>query len=161
MRAYSAEVSWARRVDERFVDGRYQRGHEWRFDGGATVPASANPAHVPPGTSDAVAIDPEEALVAAASSCHMLFFLAFAAKDGFVVDSYTDDAIGYLDKDVDGRQFMARIDLTPVARFSGDRLPTSEKIKALHHRSHEACYVANSLRSEICIKLPNLPSAAA
>ncbi len=151
MRAYRAEVRWARRDGERFVDGRYQRGHEWRFDGGAIVAASANPDHVPPGTSDPAGVDPEEALIAAASSCHMLFFLAFAAKAGFVVDAYADDAVGYLDKDADGRQFMARIELRPKIEFTGDPSPALEEIEALHHRAHEACYVANSLRTEISV----------
>lgn len=152
MRAYLAEMRWTRQDGERFVDGRYQRGHEWRFDGGATVPASANPDHVPPGTSNPAGVDPEEALIAAASSCHMLFFLAFAAKAGFVVDAYADDAVGYLDKDADGRQFMARIELRPKIDFASERLPASEEIEALHHRAHEACYVANSLRTEIRVR---------
>ncbi len=156
MRAYRAEVRWARWDSERFVDGRYQRGHEWRFDGGATVAASANPDHVPPGTSNPAGVDPEEALIAAASSCHMLFFLAFAAKAGFVVDAYVDDAVGYLDNDADGRQFMTRIELRPAIAFLGERLPSPAEIGALHHKAHKACYVANSLRTEISV----LPASA-
>ncbi len=156
MRAYRAEVRWARRDSERFVDGWYQRGHEWRFDGGATVTASANPDHVPPGTSNPADVDPEEALIAAASSCHMLFFLAFAAKVGFVVDAYADNAVGYLDRDADGRQFMARIELRPDIAFAGERLPTREEIEALHHKAHDACYVANSLRTESSVLPPSV-----
>jgi organic hydroperoxide reductase OsmC/OhrA len=156
MRAYQAETRWMRREGERFVDGRYWRGHAWRFDGGAIVPVSANPDHVPPGTSDVAAVDPEEALVAAASSCHMLFFLAFAAKAGFVVDAYADDAVGYLNRDADGCQFMARIELRPDIAFSGERLPTPVEIEALHHKAHEACYVANSLRTEISVSPPSM-----
>ena len=97
---YTATVSW-QRGDARFVDNRYSRAHEWRFDGGTVVPASSSPHSVPVPLSDPRGVDPEEAFVAALSSCHMLWFLSIAAKRGFVVDSYEDNAVGYLEKNDD------------------------------------------------------------
>ena len=85
MSEYSATISWARASDEAYVDNNYRRLHEWRFDGGTRVPASASPHIVPLPLSVADAVDPEEAFVAAPSSCHMLFFLSLAAKQRFVV----------------------------------------------------------------------------
>ena len=92
MSDYFAKVTWARADNETFVDNKYSRGHAWEFDGGAVVAASASPHIVPPPFSVAANVDPEEALVAALSSCHMLFFLALAGKQKFVVDEYTDNA---------------------------------------------------------------------
>lgn len=98
--------------------------------------------------SDPAAIDPEEALVAAASSCHMLFFLSLAAIRGFVVDRYQDDALGILDLDERGRQALTRIVLRPAIAFAG-RVPDADVLEALHHDAHARCYVANSLRGDI------------
>ena len=104
--------------------------------------------------SDAGCVDPEEALVAAASSCHMLFFLAFAAQRGWVVDEYRDQAVGTLGPDARGRLAMQEIRLRPRIRFSGPALPDQEEQAALHHQAHEHCYVANSLRAEIIVETP-------
>ena len=98
------------------------------------------------------AVDPEEALVAAAASCHMLFFLSLAGQRGYIVDAYIDDAIGEMDLDTDGRMAMTCIRLRPAIAFSGTRLPDAAAIAALHHAAHERCYIANSLKTAIVIE---------
>ena len=152
MATYTSTVRWARRRDERFLDGRYSRAHEWAFDGGARVPASSSPQVVRPPFSDPAGVDPEEALVAALSSCHMLFFLDFAKRKGFVVDSYEDAATGLMSANPEGRVAMTEVVLRPRIVFSGDKRPTAADAAALHHAAHEACYIANSVRSEIRVE---------
>lgn len=151
MHSYDATVAWER-GDQAFTDNRYSRGHRWKFDGGADVPASSSPFVVPVPMSDAAGVDPEEALVAATSSCHMLFFLSFAAKRGFIVDRYVDRASGIMEKNSEGRIAMTRITLRPEVVFSGARQPTQEELDALHHDSHEHCFIANSLKSEVVLQ---------
>lgn len=148
---YEARVSWAR-GDANFLDNKYSRRHEWRFDGGVTVPGTSSPAVVPLPYSAADAVDPEEALVASASSCHMLWFLAIAAKRGFVVDRYEDDALGTMAKNAAGKIAFDRIVLRPRIAFSGDKQPTPAELEALHHKAHEECYIANTLRCEIVVE---------
>jgi len=151
MHSYDATISW-KRGDQAFTDNRYSRGHSWTFDGGAQVPASSSPHIVPVPMSVAVNVDPEEALVAATSSCHMLFFLSFAAKHGFVVDSYVDRASGIMEKNSEGRIAMTQISLRPEVTFGGERRPTQEEIDRMHHDAHEHCFIANSLKSEIVLE---------
>lgn len=151
MHSYDATVSWSR-GNQKFTDNRYSRGHAWTFDGGVEVPASSSPHVVPLPMSVAENVDPEEALVAATSSCHMLFFLGFAAKRGFVVDSYVDRASGIMEKNGEGKVAMTRITLRPQVAFGGEHRPTPEEIGRLHHDAHEACFIANSLKSEIVVE---------
>ena len=113
MSVHQASVIWQRAEGAKFVDNRYSRAHRWEFDGGAVVPASASPAVVPVPLSDPAGVDPEEAFVASLSSCHMLWFLFFAAKGGFIVDSYRDAAAGHMEKTAAGNQWMARVVLRP------------------------------------------------
>ena len=152
MASYEATVSWRRRPDERFIDGRYSRAHEWQFDGGAQVHASASPHVVRAPFSDPSGVDPEEAFVAALASCHMLFFLAFAAKQGFEITTYEDGAVGVMSKTSDGREWMTKVTLRPRVAFSGDKRPTAEEVDALHHQAHKACYIANSVKTEVVIE---------
>jgi len=119
------------------------------FDGGIEVPASSSPHSVPVPLSVAEAVDPEEAFVAAVSSCHMLWFLSFAAKRGHVVDSYRDDAIGIMGRNPKGKTVVATVRLRPLVSFSGARTPTNGELDALHHEAHEACYIANSITTEV------------
>jgi organic hydroperoxide reductase OsmC/OhrA len=151
MHQYQAQIHW-QRGDQLFTDNRYSRAHDWQFDGGLTVPASSSPLSVALPMSVAGNVDPEEALVAAASSCHMLFFLWLAAKQGFTVDQYTDLAVGVMDKDERGKMSITRITLRPIIVFSGELQPTADELDHLHHQSHEDCYIANSLRAEILIE---------
>jgi organic hydroperoxide reductase OsmC/OhrA len=149
MSDYLATISWER-GDAKFVDNKYSRAHAWEFDGGAVVPGSSSPHSVPVPYSDASAVDPEEAYVAALASCHMLWFLSLAAKRGFVVESYRDAAVGLMERDSRGRLVVTTVTLKPHTVFSSDgTAPTNEFVRELHHAAHTECYLANSVKTEI------------
>jgi organic hydroperoxide reductase OsmC/OhrA len=148
MAAHTATVTWSRN-GAAFIDQKYSRAHEWRFDGGAVVPASSSPHIVPLPCSDASAVDPEEAFIAALSSCHMLFFLSIAAAAGFVVERYEDNAEGRLATNESGKLAMTVVSLRPRATFAGNRSPSSEERHAMHHQAHEQCFLARSVLCEI------------
>lgn len=152
MSIYTAKISWKSDSPDTFTKNRYTRGHEWAFDGGITVPASSSPHAVRLPFSVEAAVDPEEALVAATSSCHMLSFLWVAAKSGFNIESYEDNAVGEMATTDDGKQWISTITLDPHIVWTGDKVPTAEELAHLHHEAHEVCYIANSIRSEIVIK---------
>lgn len=143
-----AEVLWLR-ADQPFIDNRYSRKHVLRFDGGAEVPGSSSPHVVPVPMSDASAVDPEEAFIASLSSCHMLWFLAIAAKRKFCVDRYFDSASGVMEKNADGKLWMSVVTLRPDVQFSGDRLPTRDEIEDMHHGAHSECFIANSVKTVV------------
>lgn len=147
MGRHTAIVEWTR-GDQGFTDGRYARGHDWRFDGGAVVRGSSAP---PVPHSDPAAVDPEEAVVAALSSCHMLFFLAFAAKAGLTVDRYRDEPFAELGRDDSGRTALVTATLRPRVVFAGDQ-PDAATVAELHERSHRYCYIANSLRTAVTVE---------
>ena len=149
MSEYTAEVLWVRDPAQNFLDNRYSRRHLLRFDGGVVVAGSSSPHSVPLPMSDAHAVDPEEAFVASLASCHMLWFLALAAKARFCVDRYADAAVGVMAKNAEGRVAITRVLLRPEAGFSGERLPSHAEIEQLHHAAHEACFIANSVKSEV------------
>jgi organic hydroperoxide reductase OsmC/OhrA len=151
MGRHSARIEW-HRGDAKFTDNRYSRAHEWSFDGGVRVPASSSPGVVPVPLSNPNAVDPEEAFVAALSSCHMLWFLSIAAKRGFVVDKYEDDAVGELAKNDEGRLAMKTVTLRPAVTFKADAQPSGTELEALHHEAHDACYLSNSVRTEIRVE---------
>jgi organic hydroperoxide reductase OsmC/OhrA len=147
---YTVTVRW-QRDGAVFSDRRYSRAHVWAFDGGVEVKASASPLIVRAPFSDAQAVDPEEAFVASVSSCHMLFFLDYAAQAKFVVDSYEDAAVGTMGKNDAGQDYVATIILAPRIRFSGATRPTGEEVAALHKRAHHDCFIANSVKTAISI----------
>ena len=151
MSQYTATIKW-QRDEQNFLDDEYSRGHTWEFDGGLSVPASASPGIVPLPKSVAENIDPEEAFVASLSSCHMLFFLAIAAKRGYVIDNYTDCAIGHMARNEQGRMAMTEVTLRPKVRFSGDHRPTAEQLENIHEQSHSQCFIANSVHTEVTIE---------
>jgi organic hydroperoxide reductase OsmC/OhrA len=151
MASHTCTVTWERR-GAAFTDLRYSRAHRWEFDGGAVVPASSSPHVVPLPFSDAAAVDPEEAFVAAISSCHMLVFLSLAARAGFVVDSYTDAAVGTMGRNAAGREGVTAVRLRPAIRFSGPNAPSETELADLHHRAHEGCYIANSVTTEVTVE---------
>ena len=151
MHTYEARVAW-KRNGAKFTDLRYSRGHEWSFDGGVRLTGSSSPSSVPVPYSVVEAVDPEEALVAAASSCHMLTFLYLAAKRGFVVDNYEDDAFGVLEKNEEGKLAITRITLRPKIEFAADKKPSAHELEALHHSAHEECYIASSIKSEVVVE---------
>lgn len=148
MSEYTARLNW-QRGDASFTDQRYSRRHTMHFDGGTVVPASSSPHSVPLPWSDLAAVDPEEAFVAAVSSCHLLWFLSLAAAAGYLVDDYADDASGTLARNAEGRLAMTQVTLRPAVRFGGASRPTREQLAALHHEAHERCYIANSVKSEV------------
>ncbi len=150
MTLHVAEIAWSR-GDAAFLDHGYSRAHVWRFDGGAEVPASSAPTSVAPPLSDPTAVDPEEALAAAVGSCHMLFFLALAAKAGFVVDAYADRPEALLERDNRGRMSVTRIILRPQIVWIGEP-PGAETLAGLHEQAHRLCYIANSLRGEVVVE---------
>ena len=151
MSTYTATIRWTRKTDGDFAEGQYSRAHEWAFDGGVTVPASPSPHVVPAPWSDPAGVDPEEAFVASLSSCHMLFFIDFARRDGLIPDSYVDEAEGVLEKRPDGKIAMTRVTLHPRVIWGGEA-PDEKAIADLHHRAHEACFIANSVNSEVTVQ---------
>jgi organic hydroperoxide reductase OsmC/OhrA len=149
MAQHTATVEWSRR-NETFTDNRYSREHHWRFDGGANVLASASPHVVPVPLSNPAGVDPEEAYVAALSSCHMLWFLSIAAKQGWVIERYRDEAVGLMEKNAEGRIAMTRVTLRPKIDFEGPK-PMPEQLAKLHHEAHESCFLASSVKTEITV----------
>ena len=150
MPTHTATVRWFASPGEDFAKGQYSRAHSWSFDGGAVVPASASPHIVPAPWSDAGGVDPEEAFVASLSSCHMLFFLDFARRAGVVVGGYEDEAEGVMAKGADGRVRITRVTLRPRVVFDG--APEAGVLDELHHKAHEACFIANSVTSEVVVE---------
>jgi organic hydroperoxide reductase OsmC/OhrA len=151
MHTYTAEVVW-QRDNQPFLDNRYSRRHILRFDGGIEVPASASPQVVRPPMSDPHAVDPEEAFVAALSSCHMLWFLSIAAGRGYRVDRYADNAVGVMSRNGEGRMAITTVTLRPQIIFSGDARPTAEEISLMHRQAHEECFIANSVKAEVRVE---------
>jgi organic hydroperoxide reductase OsmC/OhrA len=149
MSTYHAIIRWNRGDDE-FLRQQYSRGHNWHFDGGIAVSASASPLVVPAPLSVSAAVDPEEALVAALSSCHMLFALSRVSKGGFIAESYEDAAEGVLQKRADGKTAITHVTLRPVITFKGPA-PNAEEYEALHHAAHEECYIANSVNFPVTV----------
>ena len=148
MSKHLATVSWDR-AGARFTDNRYSRVHQWEFDGGAVIQAAASPDVVPLPLTDGAAVDPEEAFVAAVSSCHMLWFLSLAAKEGFCVNSYRDQAVGTMGKNEEGRDAVISVALRPHAEFGEGKTPTAGDLERLHEAAHDKCFIANSIRSTI------------
>ena len=161
MSEHNSVVIWDR-DGAAFVDNRYSRAHRWLFDGGVEVPASSSPLAVPLPMSVHAAVDPEEAFVASLSSCHMLWFLAIAAKKGFLVENYRDEASGVLERDSTGHKSITTVTLRPDVRFGGPNGPTEDDIAAMHDQAHEQCYLARSVKAEIrCIPVAaSAPSIA-
>ncbi len=153
MSEYSAKITWKRQPEEAFTDNKYSRGHSWEFDGGAVVAASSAPTIVPLPYSVEANVDPEEAFIASLSSCHMLFFLGIAGKRGFVIDEYIDNPIGVMKKDTDGKISMTKVTLRPKVTFGGDKTPTLEQLKKMHHQSHDQCFIANSVKTEVVVEV--------
>lgn len=147
MSEHKIGLEW-KRESERFTYDTYNRDHIVIFEGGARVPVSAAPAY----RGNAALVNPEEGLVAALSSCHMLTFLAVAAKKRFTVDRYSDHAVGFLEKNQNGRLAITRVVLHPQVEFSGPTLPSPKEIAELHEQAHSGCFIANSVTTEVSIE---------
>ena len=150
-KAHTAQIDW-QRGDSSFTDQRYSRVHRWRFDGGLEVLASASPAIVRVPYSDPAAVDPEEAFVASLASCHMLWFLDLAAREGVQIERYADHAEGFLATRPDGKLWLARVRLRPAVAVSGTRRPDDTLMQHLHHRAHEECFLANALKADMTVE---------
>lgn len=149
MSEHTVAITWKRATPD-FAYESYNRDHDWTFDSGVTVRASAAPAYL----GNESCIDPEEAFVASLSSCHMLTFLAIAAKKRYVVDDYVDRAVGVLAKDVAGRLSIVRVTLHPEVTFGGAKTPTSDELRQLHDQAHHGCFIANSVKTEVTVESP-------
>jgi organic hydroperoxide reductase OsmC/OhrA len=147
MSEHKATIHWRRETAD-FKYENYNRDHDWDFDGGATIRASAAPAYL----GNTACVDPEEAFIASVSSCHMLTFLAIAARKQFVVDEYRDEAVGLLEKDAAGRLAITRATLQPQIKFGGERIPSPEELAHMHDQAHHACFIANSVKTEVTVK---------
>lgn len=150
---HTAILRW-KNLGPDFLQRRYSRAHTIHFDGGAVVPGSPSPHIVPAPWSDASAVDPEEAFVASVASCHMLWFLHVAIDAGFEALSYEDHAIGEMTTNAQGKLWISRVTLQPAIEWHGERQPTSEEVMQLHHRAHEECFIANSIKTEVIIASP-------
>ena len=150
MSEHKAIIHW-KRTSEEFLKGKYSREHTWTFDGGLTVPASPSPSVVPAPWSNPANIDPEEAFVAAISSCHMLTYLYLASKQGFQLDSYDDEAVGVITKNESGVPWVSSVTLHPKIVYSGEKRPTPADEERLHHLAHEQCFIANSVKTRITV----------
>jgi organic hydroperoxide reductase OsmC/OhrA/uncharacterized damage-inducible protein DinB len=147
---FQTTVVWEQPSNQ-FVAGKYSRSHRWIFDGGISVDASPSPHVVPAPWSVEAAIDPEEALVASASSCHMLTFLWLASKAGWSIDRYEDQAIGKMSKNADRVAWVSEILLQPTIGWTGGHSPTADEVARLHHAAHQQCFIANSIKSRVTI----------
>jgi organic hydroperoxide reductase OsmC/OhrA len=150
MSEHRATVRWQRSGPD-FLKGKYSREHVWSFDGGATVAASSSPGAVPVPWSNPACVDPEEAFVAAISSCHMLTFLWLASKQGFEIDRYEDDAVGMMTKNEQGIPWVSAVTLHPKIVYGENRQPTSAENERLHHLAHEQCFIANSVKTKVTV----------
>ncbi|BAZ33917.1 OsmC family protein (plasmid) [Cylindrospermum sp. NIES-4074] len=151
MSQHQVTVEWQRH-QAKFVDNQYSREHLWKFDGGAEIAASSSPQVVPVPYSNAEYVDPEEAFIASLSSCHMLWFLSIAAKHKFVVESYTDRAVGVMSKNEEGKLAITSVHLYPQVIFGKDHLPTQEQIEAMHEEAHHSCFLASSVKAAVIIE---------
>ncbi len=153
MSEHKATIHWTGTGPD-FLKGKYSREHTWSFDGGATMSASPSPVVVPAPWSNPALVDPEEAYVASIASCHMLTFLWFAAKDGFEVATYHDEAIGLMAKNERGVPWVSKVTLHPQIEWSGVKQPATADLERLHHHAHEQCFIANSVKTEITVATP-------
>ncbi len=146
MSEHHALLKW-HRTSEDFSYETYNREHEWAFPNGQSLRASSAPAYL----GSEACVDPEEAFAASVAACHMLTFLAIAARKRYTVDSYTDEATAILDKNGQGAMAITRVELRPVIVFSGDRVPADEEIDAMHEKAHQHCFIANSVKCEVIV----------
>jgi|SRR5689334_19855794 organic hydroperoxide reductase OsmC/OhrA len=144
MSEHKATLKWTRGGAD-FSYQKYPRDHTWSFDGGHTMTGTAAPAYL----GNPANVDPEEAFVASVASCHMLTFLAIASKQKFVLDSYEDAAVGFMEKNDEGRLAITRVELRPQLAWSGDRKPSAKELEQMHHAAHENCFIANSIKTQV------------
>lgn len=145
MSEHRASIRWKRETPD-FAFETYNRAHHWNV-GETRVPASSAPEF----RGDESRVDPERAFVAAISACHMLTFLAIAAKKRFTVDEYTDDAVGIMEKNADGKLAITKVMLRPKVTFGGENTPSDEERAKLHESAHRNCFIANSVLTTVTV----------
>ena len=148
MSKYIVAIIWERN-GAIFTDNKYNRSHHWEFDGGQVIPASSSPQVVPTPFSDPSVVDPEEAFIASISSCHMLWFLSIAAKRGFIVDHYNDEAEGLMESNEENQLAITNVRLRPHIKYLNKSAPSIEENAKMHHTAHKKCFIANSVRTTI------------
>ncbi len=151
MTAHRATIRWSHDGAD-FLKRRYSRVHSVDFGHGIEVVGSAATGVVPKPFAIDEAVDPEAMLTASLSACHMLTFLDIAARAGFQVGDYRDEAEGALGKLASGRYAITRVTLRPRITFTGDRTPTAEELADLHHKAHEACFISNSVTTDVVVE---------
>lgn len=149
MSEHKATILWQNPSPD-FTRGKYSREHTWKFDGGITIPASPSPTVVPAPWSNPANVDPEEAYVAAISSCHMLTYLWLASREGFQITRYEDESVGHMTKNERGVAWISQVVLNPQITY-GEKRPSPADEARLHHESHEQCFIANSVKTEIVV----------
>lgn len=147
MSTYSIELAWRRETPD-FDYKTFDRGHAWYLAGGQTVLGSAAPEFF----GDPAKSNPEEALLAALSSCHMLTFLAVAALKKLVVESYEDEPTAELGKNEKGKTMVSRLVLRPKVVFGGETMPDPDTVAELHRKAKENCFIGNSLLSPVALE---------
>jgi organic hydroperoxide reductase OsmC/OhrA len=156
MSVHTATVSWTLEPGADFPKGRYSRAHTLSFDGGITALGSASPSVVPLPWSDPAGVDPEEMFVAALSSCHMLTFLDLARRAGFYITAYADTAEGVMTKNEQGAHWVSTVTLRPAITWQG-AAPGETEETALHDAAHHACFIANSVRTDVRVEPATTP----
>lgn len=146
MSGFSIRINWQRTTPD-FDYKTFDRSHTWHLAGGQTVNGSAAPEY----SGNPEMSNPEEALLASLSSCHMLTFLAIAALKKLVVDSYEDQPTAELGKNEKGRTMMSCLTLRPRVVFSSDTVPSTQVLMDLHRKAKENCFISNSLLSEVIL----------
>jgi organic hydroperoxide reductase OsmC/OhrA len=151
MATYRATADWSLKDGEDFATGRYSRGHSVEFGSGYEAPGTASPHVVGNKWSVPGAVDPEEMLVGAINTCHMLSFLHVAREAGFTVTRYRDEAVGVMEKNAAGELWVSKVTLRPEITYSGAQ-PSPEQRDRMHHKAHEVCFIANSVKTEIVVE---------
>jgi len=143
---YRTILTWSRKTPD-FNYDTFNRNHLIRFGSGSEFEGSSAPEY----TGDSSKVNPEESFLASLSSCHMLTFLAIAAKSRYVVDEYKDEAEAELGKNPEGKVAITRVNLRPKVTFSGPNQPDSDKIQTLHDKAHRYCFIANSVSCPVMV----------
>lgn len=146
MSEHKARVEW--KLQGPFEYKSYSRAHTIEFEGGIRVPGNAAAGNIPATVPAAPGADPEQQFVASLSTCHMLWFLHLASRAKLTVTRYVDEASGVLEKNAQGVAMMTKVTLRPAVSFSGTP-PTAEEHERLHHKAHEECFIANSVKSTV------------
>ncbi|MDV6237430.1 OsmC family protein [Leptospira ellisii] len=146
MSEHKISLSW-KKGPEDFKYDSYDRTHTVRYAGGQTLSGSSTVETF----GKAEFANPEELLTSSVCSCHFLTFLAIAAKSRYVVSSYEDNAVAILEKNREGKTVVTKIDLYPIVRFEGEKIPDRETLEGLHEKAHKNCFISNSIKSEVTI----------